>query len=61
MKKSIALSFLLLSAVSHTALHAQTADEIQTLLQTPAVSYAQAARFVLEGMKINNFQEKGMK
>jgi len=58
MKKNISIAFFLF--FTSATLHAQTADEIQTLLQTPAVSYAQAARFVLEGMKINNFQGKGM-
>jgi len=58
MQKSISITFFLLFLCA--TLNAQTADEIQTLLQTPAVSYAQAARFVLEGIKINNFQGKGM-
>ncbi|GBU28355.1 hypothetical protein R84B8_01913 [Treponema sp. R8-4-B8] len=44
MKNIIITIFLLFTCA---ALHAQTADEIQTLLRTPAVSYAQAARFVL--------------
>jgi len=49
MKKTIALtSLFLLSAALHAPLHAQTADFIQTLLQTPVVTHAQAARFVLE-------------
>jgi hypothetical protein len=39
------------------ALNAQTADRIQTLLQTPAVSYAQAARFVLEAADVTGFNQ----
>jgi hypothetical protein len=46
MKKSASLTLFLLFISA--ALNAQTADEIQTLLETPAVSYEQAARFVLE-------------
>jgi hypothetical protein len=44
MKNTVLTIFLLFMCV---ALNAQTADDIQTLLQTPAVSYDQAARFVL--------------
>jgi hypothetical protein len=56
MKKNIILTifFLLLCA----ALNAQTADEIQTLMQTPAVSYAQAARFVLEAAEVTGSYDK---
>ena len=39
-------------------LHAQTADEVQTLLKTPAVSYAQAARFVLEAADVTGSFDK---
>jgi hypothetical protein len=47
MKQYASLAFLLL--LLPAALHAQSAaEEMQTLLQSPAVSYAQAARFVLE-------------
>jgi len=35
-----------------TNLHAQTADEIETLLNTNAVTYSQAVRFVLEAADI---------
>ena len=41
-----------------TPLHAQTADFIQTLLQTPAVSYGQAARFVLEAADVKGHYDK---
>jgi len=44
---------LFLFIALHAPLHAQTADFIQTLLQTPVVSYAQAARFVLEAAEVN--------
>jgi hypothetical protein len=46
MKQHISLTFLLL--LLPAVLYAQSADEMQTLLQTTSVSYAQAARFVLE-------------
>lgn len=46
MKKAIVLSFLCWWGLS--VLAAQTAAEMETLLETPAVTYAQAARFVLE-------------
>jgi len=49
MKKIIISFFLLLISA---AINAQTADEIQTLLETPAVSYEQAARFVLEAADV---------
>jgi len=50
MKRNISLTFLLLFTCA--VLHAQTLDEIQTLLQSPTVSYAQAARFVLEAADV---------
>jgi outer membrane protein OmpA-like peptidoglycan-associated protein len=50
MKKHIKLTLLILFLPA--ALHAQSADRIQTLLQTAAVSYAQAASFVLEAAGI---------
>jgi len=56
MKKSISITILLLSLCA--ALNAQTADEIQTLLETPAVSYAQAARFVLEAAEVTGSYDK---
>jgi len=56
MKKSITLTFFLL--IICTALHAQTADFIQTLLQTQAVSYEQAARFVLEAADLSDSYNK---
>jgi len=60
MKKNISITFFLLflCAALRAPLHAQTADEIQTLLQTPAVSYAQAARFVLEAADVNGPYDK---
>jgi outer membrane protein OmpA-like peptidoglycan-associated protein len=56
MKKSISITFILLFTCA--ALYAQTADEIQTLLKTPAVSYAQAARFVLEAADVKGPYDK---
>jgi len=56
MKKSIWLTFFLLMIGS--MLYAQTADEIQTLLTTSAVSYAQAARFVLEAADVSGSYDK---
>jgi len=60
MKKNIALTllFLFLCAALHAPLYAETADEIQTLLQTPVVSYAQAARFVLEAADVIDSYDK---
>ena len=49
--KNICLTFFLL--LIPAALHAQTADFIQTLLKTQAVSYEQAARFVLEAADVS--------
>jgi hypothetical protein len=46
--------FLILCAT----LHAQTLDEIQTLLKTQSVSYAQAARFVLEAADVKVSYDK---
>jgi len=46
MKKFIIIFTLFLAAAAF--LSAQTADEIETLLNTGAVTYAQAARFLLE-------------
>ena len=56
MKKNISITFFLLFFCA--LLNAQTADEIQALLQTPAVSYAQAARFVLEAADVNGPYDK---
>jgi hypothetical protein len=50
MKKIFSITFLLLFFC--VTLNAQTADRLQTLLQTTAVSYAQAADFVLEAAGI---------
>jgi outer membrane protein OmpA-like peptidoglycan-associated protein len=55
MKKRLRLTFFLLLPCA--ALHAQTADVIQTLLQTPAVTYAQAADFVLEAADVTGFDK----
>jgi outer membrane protein OmpA-like peptidoglycan-associated protein len=41
-----------------TTLNAQTADEIQTLLQTQIVSYSQAVRFVLEAADVSDYYDK---
>jgi outer membrane protein OmpA-like peptidoglycan-associated protein len=56
MKKSVIKTIFLL--ILCATLHAQTADEIQTLLKTPAVSYAQAARFVLEAADVTGSYDK---
>jgi len=60
MQKSITLTFFLLflCAVSHAPLYAQTADFIQTLLQTQVVNYGQAARFVLEAAEVRVSYDK---
>jgi len=56
MKKSISLTIFLL--LISAAINAQTADEIQALLETPAVSYEQAARFVLEAADVTGSYDK---
>ena len=56
MQKNISITFFLLFLCA--ALYAQTAEEIQTLLQTPAISYAQAARFVLEAADVSGSYDK---
>ena len=55
-KRNINITFFLF--ILCATLNAQTADEIQTLLQTPAVSYAQAARFVLEAADVTGSYDK---
>jgi hypothetical protein len=55
-KKQIFLFYIFCFCVL-SALSAQTASEIETLLKTPAVTYAQAARFAIkasETAEINN-------
>jgi len=42
-----------------TPLHAQTADEIETLINTNAVTYSQAVRFVLEAANIAAIKDRG--
>jgi hypothetical protein len=54
--KHIKLTFLLLILLP-AALHAQNADATQTLLQTTAVTYAQAANFVLEAADVQGFNK----
>jgi len=56
MKIKISLTIFLLSLCA--VINAQTTDEIQTLLQTPAVSYGQAARFVLEAADVKGSYDK---
>jgi hypothetical protein len=56
MKKNISITFFLL--ITCAAINAQTTDEIQTLLQTPAVTYEQAARFVLEAANVAGSYDK---
>jgi len=55
MKKNIIITFFLL--LLYATINAQTLDEIQTLLQTPAISYAQAARFVLEAADVTGYDK----
>ncbi|WP_461255516.1 OmpA family protein [Treponema sp. R80B11-R83G3] len=55
---SITIFLLIICAALNAPLHAQTADEIQTLLKTQAVSYAQAARFVLEAADVSGDYDK---
>jgi hypothetical protein len=55
MKKSISLLIFLLFISA--ALNAQTADEIQTLLETPVVSYEQAVCFVLEAADVTGYDK----
>jgi hypothetical protein len=55
MKQQIKLTFLLLFFPS--MINAQSAEKIQTLLQTAAVSYAQAADFILEAADITGFNK----
>jgi outer membrane protein OmpA-like peptidoglycan-associated protein len=54
----LTLFLLFLSAASYAPLHAQTADFIQTLLQTQTVTHAQAARFVLEAAEVTGSYDK---
>jgi outer membrane protein OmpA-like peptidoglycan-associated protein len=56
MKKSVITTIFLL--ILCAALNAQVADEIQILLKTSAVSYAQAARFVLEAADVEGAYDK---
>jgi len=56
--KSITFFLLFICAALHAPLNAQTADFIQTLLQTKAVSYEQAARFVLEAADVTDSYDK---
>jgi len=56
MKKNIIITFFLL--IICATLHAQVADEVQELLKTSAVSYAQAARFVLEAADVTGSFDK---
>jgi hypothetical protein len=53
MKKQVSLTIFLLFFPA--LLNAQTADFIQTLLQSTAVSYSQALRFVLEAADVTSF------
>jgi len=54
--KNIILTFFLLFTCA--VINAQTLDEIQTILKTPAVSYAQAASFVLEAADVTGSYDK---
>jgi hypothetical protein len=58
LKKNKALFLAILFAVALSApLYAQTAAELEDLLQVQAVSYEQAARFVLEAADITSPQD----
>jgi len=50
---------ILLCALFCTGLYAQTADEIETLLNTGAVTYSQAARFALEASEVAAIRDPG--
>jgi hypothetical protein len=50
-------AFFFLFLVLPLSLHAQTADEMETLLNAPRINYAQAARFVLEASETAVLQE----
>jgi len=54
--KNISLTFFLFFLCA--AINAQTTEEILTLLQIPAVSYEQAARFVLEAADVTVSYDK---
>ena len=56
MKKNIIITFFLM--IFCTTIHAQTPNEIHTLLQTPAVTNAQAASFVLEAADVTGAYDK---
>jgi hypothetical protein len=55
MKKNFRLTFLLL--LFPALVNAQSADRVLTLLQTTAVSYAQAADFILEAADVTGFNK----
>jgi hypothetical protein len=54
--KTICALAVLLGSLFSAPLYAQTAAELEELLHIQAVSYAQAARFVLEAAEITNPQ-----
>jgi len=56
MKKNIIITFFLLFISA--AIHAQTSNEFQNLLKTSAVTYAQAASFVLEAADVTGAYDK---
>jgi hypothetical protein len=56
MKKNIIITFFLM--IFCTTINAQTSNEFQTLLKTSAVTYTQAARFVLEAADITGSYDK---
>jgi hypothetical protein len=55
-KKTICALTVLLSSIFSTAAYAQTAAELEDMLRVQTVTYAQAARFVLEAAEITNPQ-----
>jgi hypothetical protein len=62
-RKTCLTPFLFLLLLFPAVINAQSAqsgaDELQTLLQTAAVSYAQAASFVLEAADVTGFNKAG--
>jgi len=56
--KNILLFLIAFLLFFPSLLHAQTLDEIQTLLKTQFISYAQAARFVLEAADVKVSYDK---
>jgi hypothetical protein len=56
-KHNLLLLAILFAALLSSPLHAQTAAELEELLQIQTISYAQAARFVLEAADTANVND----